>query len=341
MDVSIAICTRDRATSLARTLDSFTKMSIPSDLKWELIVVNNGSMDETEAVIGHFQDSLPLHREFEGAPGVSNARNRAVEVAQGAYVIWTDDDVIVDQHWLGSYVDAFRKWPNAAFFGGKIIPLFEGGTPHWLRECWKVVGDAYAFRDLGDEPIHFALKDNRIPYGANFAVRSVEQKAYSYNPALGPGAWIPGEETDVIERMLKDGKSGYWVPGASVEHCTSRARQTITYLANYYQRQGRAQAHQDRNTYLYDGARLFGAPRWLFRRMIMNYCKYRLNRFTSPPSTWIKFFVKFAMDRGRVDYFRRQNELKLCDPTNCGKSHRSEIRQALEHNQRSSRRDDI
>jgi glucosyl-dolichyl phosphate glucuronosyltransferase len=193
MDVSIAICTRNRAVSLARTLKSLTAMSVPDGLDWEIVVVNNASSDNTDAVIFCFQSQLPLQRQFEAAPGLSNARNRAVAAAKGAYVVWTDDDVVVDRCWLGAYVEAFRSWPDAALFGGKIIPLFEEPMPYWLRECWPMVGNAYALREFGDKTVPIVA--SCLPYGANFAVRTVEQRIYSYNPALGVGAPVPTEAT--------------------------------------------------------------------------------------------------------------------------------------------------
>lgn len=306
MDVSVVICTRDRAASLARTLQSLGRMSIPKDLRWELIVIDNASTDETNAVLTRFQRSLPLRWEFEAAPGVSNAKNHAVTIVQGNYILWTDDDVIVDPLWLAAYIDAFCRWPDGAFFGGKIIPLFDEPMPHWLRDSWPMIGNVFAYRDFGDQPIQFRLEGNRLPYSANFAIRAAEQRAYLYDPTLGPGTWVPGEETDVIERMLKDGKSGYWVPEAKVQHCTSRSRQTTRYIGEYYRKKGRATAYVS-NSREYTGPQMFGVPRWLVRRMALNFCKFHLTRWTSPPATWIDHFVNYAMDRGYVEFCRRQH----------------------------------
>jgi glycosyltransferase involved in cell wall biosynthesis len=304
MDVSIAICTRDRAASLARTLDSLSAMSIPDGLEWEVVVVNNAARDDTDSVIAGFRHGLPLHREYEAAPGLSNARNRAVAALGGAYVIWTDDDVVVDRRWLAAYVEAFRERPDAAMFGGKIIPLFEEPVPGWLRECWMAVGHAYAFRDFGDEPS--PITDLCAPYGANFAVRVKEQRAYLYNPELGAGTRIPtGEETDVIKRMLKDRLSGYWVPAATVQHCIPRARQTLRYLSDYYRAQGRCRAFQAGNARSRDGSRLCGRPRGLARQLIANCCHYLSRRWTMPSRVWIRHFVSYAMTRGEWDFYRR------------------------------------
>jgi len=302
MDVSIAICTRNRAVSLARTLDSLTAMSIPDGLKWEVIVVNNACTDNTDTVIARFRTLLPLYREFEAAPGLSHARNRAVTAAKGAYIMWTDDDVIVDPGWLAAYAQAFRKWQDAALFGGKIIPLFEEPMPAWLRECWTLAGHAYAFRDFGDDPLPISV--DRDPYGANFAVRTQEQRAYPYNPSLGAGARIPtGEETDIIVRMLKDGKSGYWVPGARVQHCTPHARQTLQYIRSYYRGQGWRRALRDSDTAREPGSRP-SAPRWLVPRLMATCCRYQLSRWTMPSTIWMEHYIRYAFHQGQFDFHR-------------------------------------
>jgi glucosyl-dolichyl phosphate glucuronosyltransferase len=96
MLVTVAICTFNRAESLRRTLALLTTMQVPPRLSLEVVVINNNSSDGTDNVINEFCCQLPLRREFEPRPGHSNARNRAVDVARGDYIIWTDDDVVVN-----------------------------------------------------------------------------------------------------------------------------------------------------------------------------------------------------------------------------------------------------
>src|SRR6185437_14586745 len=149
MDVTVAICTYNRARSLERALESIARMTVPSKTNWELVVVNNNCTDETDRIIEKFATMLPLRREFEPRMGLSNARNRAIEAARGAYIVWTDDDVIVDRNWLDAYLEGFRRWPDGAIFGGKILPRFEEPVPRWLVEVFPMISFVYGFRDLG------------------------------------------------------------------------------------------------------------------------------------------------------------------------------------------------
>ena len=100
----------------------------------EVVVVNNNCEDHTDEVIRAFVDRLPIRREFEPERGHSRARNRGVDTAKGDYIVWTDDDVVVDPGWLAAYSRAFRRWPEAALFGGPIIPKFEPPSPKWLAQ---------------------------------------------------------------------------------------------------------------------------------------------------------------------------------------------------------------
>ena len=118
-----------------------------SRYQWELLVVNNNCTDGTDEVIRTFQDRLPVRRVFEPRPGLSHARNRAIAEATGDYILWTDDDVTVCRDWLVVYTDAFRRWPDAAVFGGPIQPWFDGTPPAWLRQVYPTIAGVYAARD--------------------------------------------------------------------------------------------------------------------------------------------------------------------------------------------------
>ncbi|MBV9958686.1 MAG: glycosyltransferase family 2 protein, partial [Acidobacteria bacterium] len=230
MNITVAICTWNRCALLEQTLERVAALRIPHGVEWELLVINNNSTDATPATLAAFASRLPLRAVFEAEPGLSHARNRAVHEAAGDYILWTDDDVLVDAEWLAAYSEAFTEWPDASVFGGNIEPWFEGTPPEWLPRVWQRVASAYASRDLGEESV--ALSTSVMPFGANFAVRTAEQRQCLYDPRLGvrPGSIMGGEETTVIRRLLADGHTGRWVPRARVRHYIPQARQTIKYL---------------------------------------------------------------------------------------------------------------
>src|SRR6516162_10085128 len=188
MFITVAICTLNRAESLRRTLASVGEMRVPDDLSWEIVIVHS-STDHTEDVIREYVDHLPVRWEFEPRPGKSNAQNRAIDLAKGDYIVWTDDDVVVDPGWLTAYVEAFRRWPEAAVFGGRITPRYETPVEKWVLESEAVLGGPYAIRDFDDHVYPLSADDeDHYPFRANWAIRAVEQRAFRYDPELGPSA---------------------------------------------------------------------------------------------------------------------------------------------------------
>jgi glycosyltransferase involved in cell wall biosynthesis len=305
MLVTVAICTLNRAESLRRTLESLAAMPVPDDLDWEVVVVNNNCTDHTDAVIEEFAERLPLRREFEPQRGLSRARNRAVDTAKGDYIVWTDDDVVVDPGWLAAYAEAFRRWSEAAVFGGRIIPRYETPVVKWVAESEALLVGPYAIRDFGDEPLPLSVAEGRDPYGANFALRAVEQRAFRYNPelGLGPVRRRLGDETDVIKRILQTGAVGYWVPDARVEHCISHDRQTVSYIARYFAGLGETGAFLEGKP----AAPLwFGVPRWVWRRVVEGWLRYRFHRLVSPAPVWVRHLQDYAVAWGTIRYWRSE-----------------------------------
>lgn len=301
MKITVAICTWNRCALLKETLEQLARLVIPKGVEWELLVINNNSTDSTDEVLASFVRRLPLRVVMEPEPGLSNARNRAVHEAIGEYVLWTDDDVLVDEQWMTAYAEAFARWPEASIFGGNIKPWFEGTPPKWLVRVWPQVASAYASRDLGEQEV--ALSRDVMPFGANFAVRMSEQRRYLYDPQLGvrPDSVMGGEETTVIRSMLDDGAKGRWVPEASVRHYIPSSRQTIAYLRKYFEGYGEYCAHHDPST---QEAKLFGTPRWLWRDAFAAETMYRLRRHLSQPEVWIRDLIVSSLAWGQLRGFR-------------------------------------
>ena len=293
MRFTVAICTWNRAPLLPRVLERLTRLR-DTPREWELIVVNNGSDDDTERVLDAFAERLPLRRAFEPKPGLSHARNTAVRHATGDYIVWTDDDALVDADWLAAYARAASRRPEAAFFGGPVRPLFEGTPPPWLSAAWQDIGAAFAVRDLGGEPLE--LRGAELPYGANFVIRAREQRQHLYDPSLGRrrAGGALGEESAVINAILADGGVGWWAPDALVHHWIPKERQTIKYQRSYYAMQGRTF-----HTWRADGRPTFrGRPLGLWSRIMLADVAYCLARLSGDPHLWLKPLVQASILRG-------------------------------------------
>jgi glycosyltransferase involved in cell wall biosynthesis len=308
MFITVGICTFNRAESLRRTLNSLVAMRVPNDLAWEVVIINNNSTDCTDDVIAEYIGRLPVRRELELRPGKSNALNRAIDVAKGDYIVWTDDDVVVDAGWLTAYAEAFRRWPEATVFGGRIVPRYETPVEKWVIESEAVLGGAYAIRDFGDQVYPLSAEDeDHYPYGGNWAIRATEQRVFRYDPELGPVAnrYRTHEEYDVIRRVLRSGAIGYWMPDAMVEHNIGRRKQTVRYIAAYYEGWGETLAL--RNAAATAAAPFwFGIPRRIWPRLLVWWVLYRCCRLVSPAPVWVKYLKAYSYNKGMFRYWQKR-----------------------------------
>lgn len=290
MDLSVVICTRNRARQLRDTLAAMTRLAIPVGTVWEVVVVDNGSTDDTTEVVAAWRDALPVRRVFQPVPGLSNARNAGIDAAVGRYIVWTDDDIAVDANWLSAYLAAFRRWPEAAVFGGRIVPLLQPPTPVWFARAVGDLADLLGVRDFGPQPVLLNVAADRLPFGGNYAIRAAEQRQRRYDPSLGiaPGRRTGGEEVAVIRTILQGGGTGWWVPDAIVEHIIPPQNQTTDYVISYYEAAGAAAG----------GAAMaidFGVklPLAFLRLCLARWLRQR---------SWVRCLVRYSYWSGRFKY---------------------------------------
>ncbi|UAJ11597.1 glycosyltransferase family A protein [Glacieibacterium megasporae] len=305
MDCSVIICTRNRSRELINVLTTMAAMTIPPHLEWELLVVDNGSSDDTPATIASFADRLPITRVWEPNAGLSNARNAGVRHARGRLIVWTDDDTRVVPGWLAAFYAAFTAHPEAALFAGRITPALLPPTPNWFRDAAADLHYLLATRDFGPDPVPLSIEGERYPFGASAAVRAVEQRQFLYDPELGvaPGRRRGGEETAVFVSILAAGHTGWWVPDAEVEHQVVSERQTTGYIREYYGSMGEAWAISGAST----GPMIARAPFATWAKVVTGSVRYAVARVTRS-SSWQRYLASASFHRGALAYFRRADQ---------------------------------
>jgi glycosyltransferase involved in cell wall biosynthesis len=296
MIVSVAICTWNRARLLDQTLAEMGKVQIPTGVEWELLVVNNNCTDETDSVIERHSGELPIRRLFEPRLGLSRARNRAVEAARGELILWTDDDVLVDEGWLAAYVRAAARWPDAAFFGGVIDPWYEVTPPRWVEQNLGLLNGMLVIRNLSDEEQPF--REGWSPYGANMAFRRRVLERCPFDPRFGStgGDIVLGDETNLIHNLVARGMTGVWVPAAKVKHYVAARRLTRAFLWKHFFGFGRADVRLQEEV---PGKTILGVPRWMYRIYIELYVKLLKCRVTSDRD-WVRVYMDFAKMGGMI-----------------------------------------
>ena len=112
MRFSVVVPTYNRAKALARCLAALANQSHQS---YELIVVDDGSDDETESVAC----SVPNVRYLrQNKKGPAAARNLGFSCACGEFVAFTDDDCILPPNWLEQLESGYMRHPEVVGVGG-------------------------------------------------------------------------------------------------------------------------------------------------------------------------------------------------------------------------------
>jgi glycosyltransferase involved in cell wall biosynthesis len=114
--ISVVIPVWNSPDLLAKCLAAIAAQTYPRD-RYEVLVVDNGSTDETDAVARSFSFVTLL---TEPIASSYRARNRGLQSARGDYVAFTDADCIPSPQWLAAAARAAHQNPQAAILAGQI-----------------------------------------------------------------------------------------------------------------------------------------------------------------------------------------------------------------------------
>lgn len=248
MDATILICTYNRAALLSTTLESLAALHAPG-LRWDVMVVDNNSTDETRAVVEAHQLAFPapLYYVFEGRQGKSIALNTGLQRAEGSVIAFTDDDVRVPGGWLEAAVRPLLERPEMAYTGGPVRPMWERQPPSWLALDGHL-GGTIAIKDHGAEPFIFEDR-RRTPLGVNMAVRrELFTRIGGFRPDLGrSGKSLLGQEqAEFFYRSRAAGARGLYVPEMILDHHVPAARLTHSYFRRWWYWKGISHARLHR-----------------------------------------------------------------------------------------------
>ncbi len=232
LDASILIATRNRAELLERTLSSLRQQD-SSSFSWEVIVVDNGSSDDTPQVLARLAKEwpeFPLVALREERPGKSMALNLGISQAKGKLLLFTDDDIVPVRRWVANLLGAAERATDFGIFCGPIIPDFPQKAPWWLSITPMTAAPYGRFTPMQVEEETLTAG---LPFGGNFAVRSSVLKDTRFDAELGPkGAlWLNGEDTDLLERLTSKGERVLFVPSAGVRHFVSEQQIGFKWIA--------------------------------------------------------------------------------------------------------------
>ncbi|HZD67018.1 MAG TPA: glycosyltransferase [Acidimicrobiales bacterium] len=220
--VTVVVATRDRPAHLARCLDALVDLDYPT---YEIVVVDNDPTSEAAAAIVAARRDGRIRYVREPRRGLAAAHNTGLAVAEGDIVAFTDDDVVVDGHWLAELATGFDAADDVACVTGLILPA-ELETP---AQVLAAQHGAFA-KGLGarvvDRGIHrphdplFPFAAGRLGSGANMAFHADTLRGLGgFDPATGAGTPARGgDDLAAFLAVVADGHRLAYRPSALVWH---------------------------------------------------------------------------------------------------------------------------
>ena len=314
--LSVIIPTRNRAKYLSGALESLTRQTYPLDM-FEVIVVDNGSTDNTREACASFENRIPrLQYIYEDAPGLHVGRHLGMKMAKSDILVYADDDIEAFPTWLEAIAESFQD-PDVVLVGGKNMPRFESDPPDWIQKMWekdqqgeRILG-YLSILDLGDEKKE--IKPCNV-YGCNFSIRkSVLLEAGGFHPDAMPQELIKyrGDgESHVSMYIQEKGYKTLSHPKASVYHLVNKSRMTV----EYFEKRAYLQGISDSFTRIRESHGIQKHPvkveKQITLKRIMNSLKRRFTSAVKPsvedPYSEIKSLVREAYQEG---YTYHQNEV--------------------------------
>jgi glycosyltransferase involved in cell wall biosynthesis len=214
---SVVVATRNRSSNLRRLLEGLVQQAgAPA---FEVVVADNGSLDDTSAVIDSFRSELTLHSVRVLEPGKGRALNAALALAQGEIIVFTDDDVMPAPDWLNRLYASALANPDKNIFGGKIR-VDEAPVPNWIRKSFNLMGLLTARHDKGERDTIYP--SGEYPLGPNMAIRQeiLNATARPYPEDMGPGTGQPvGDEVFFFMQFSPpEATDRLYIAGAVVTH---------------------------------------------------------------------------------------------------------------------------
>lgn len=116
LKASVIIPTYNRKEILHKTLLAISEQSISAN-NYEVIVIDDGSTDETEEMISQLKQKFPIHYQYQANSGRASARNKGIKLAKNEIIIFIDSDIVVNQTFVEAHLKKHEEYPTAIVNG--------------------------------------------------------------------------------------------------------------------------------------------------------------------------------------------------------------------------------
>jgi glycosyltransferase involved in cell wall biosynthesis len=234
-DISIVVCTHNRAGMLRAALASLYDLATDSQFTYEVVVIDNASADETpQAIAAAANESVhPVRGIREAEKGIVPARNRGIREARGRWIAFFDDDQLADRRWLAELYRGARE-KQCRVVGGAVHLSLAAGCRRQLDPTVRMLlGEAM----FSDQPRAYG---GRLTPGCGNLM--IERSIFSEVGVFERTVDGRGEDTDLFNRIERVGIASWFFPTAVIHHLTPDERLQEKYLLHLASRMGQGVA---------------------------------------------------------------------------------------------------
>lgn len=223
----------------ARVLEALHQQTLSAE-SWELLIIDNASLVPVELPTALACVHRPPLVIIEPRLGLTSARWRGITEAIAQFIVFVDDDNVLEPLYLEEVIRLFREFPQLGAAGGKSIPEYEVAPPLWFTEGLAPLG----CRDLGTLEQIFLARDYALqpayppfaPIGAGMALRKDAAAAWMATALTSPVTDRRGNslssagDCDLVLHVLDSGWDVGYFPSLSLTHLMDAARVSPSYL---------------------------------------------------------------------------------------------------------------
>jgi glycosyltransferase involved in cell wall biosynthesis len=235
--LAVVVCTRNRAALLREALVSLLDQDDLDDV--DIVVVDNGSTDDTADVVASFERRGPIRRVHEPTLGLCIARNTGWRATEAHLIAYFDDDALASPHWISAIRAAFRRHGDTAgCVGGRVEPIWEAPAPKWLS---PQVALGLTILDWSPTPFEITDIDRHWLVGVNLAIRrEVLALVGGFHPSLDRrgNRLLSSGDVHLIKQIRRHEYGVFYDPEMAVRHRITRDRLTRRWMRRRYFWQG-------------------------------------------------------------------------------------------------------
>ncbi len=210
--MSLAIITKDRPSTLEACLWSIIPQATSKD---EILIIDSSADNRTKALCHQLQkySSAPIHHYFEPRPGYDIGRNRAVKEAKGYLLGFTDDDCVLDSHWMHEMKKTMTSHSSVDIVAGESMTYFPHNVCALATQFYEIFWKKNAIKN--DSIIDLEILDTK-----NIVYRRSLFTKYKliFSNIYSKGRCWTTDDRDMGMQLMEVKAKAFYQPKAIVYH---------------------------------------------------------------------------------------------------------------------------